>query len=120
MGDLGGLNDAFNLIIQPLISLVLPSLFTRSILVEGNFKYDGYQENENNRSRNEISKRSGRAVKKFAITDSKHSLEIRKKALVEKLRSEQNRLSQVDIMTLKKLSERLIRYSVTICTSLLA
>ena len=57
LGDIGGLNDAFNLFIQPLVSLILPSLLTRSILVEGNFKYDSFRDNDNNSSRNEVSKR---------------------------------------------------------------
>lgn len=49
LGDVGGLNGALQSLVQPLLSLVVPSLLTRSLLNE-NFRYDaGDGENGENR-----------------------------------------------------------------------
>ena len=39
LADLGGLNEAFMFILEPILSLFLPAIFTRTVL-NGNFKFD--------------------------------------------------------------------------------
>ena len=47
LGDVGGLNGSLQSLIQPILSLIVPSLLSRSILNE-NFKFD-----DNGKKRND-------------------------------------------------------------------
>lgn len=73
LADLGGLNEAFMFILEPILSLFLPAIFTRSVL-NGSFKYD-----------------SGKQTREGFISNSNSKEQTN--MLVQKLRNSMNKIT---------------------------
>ena len=73
LADLGGLNEAFMFILEPILSLFLPAIFTRSVL-NGSFKYD-----------------SGKQTREGFVSNS--SSKEQTNMLVQKLRNSMNKIT---------------------------
>ena len=73
LADLGGLNEAFMFILEPILSLFLPAIFTRSVL-NGSFKYD-----------------SGKQTREGFVSNSNSKEQTN--MLVQKLRNSMNKIT---------------------------